>query len=168
MKANPTFPGTGPSTMATQMTTFVDDQVSTLEAMIERIEANAQEQIKPLRSAIAALRGSAPQPQTDGTNQRTFAVGVKVGAYRGMSLVAAIQAYLNEHNGGPVPVAQLTQDLLKAGVLIGKKKTGPKRPATTRDVRICISNNGRKKFVYDVDADLVRTRASLESEEAIA
>ena len=77
------------------------------------------------------------------------------GRYRHMSMRSAVEAYMSEFSRGTsVPIVQITEALRDGEVFIGKKGN-PKRLPNTKDVRILVSNSGRKKYTYDRVKDAV-------------
>jgi hypothetical protein len=81
------------------------------------------------------------------------------GRYRHMSMRSAVESFMSGFpQGAQVPILQITEALRDGQVMIGKKPN-QKRLPNTKDVRILVSNSGRKKYVYDRVTDAVMLAA---------
>jgi hypothetical protein len=129
----------------------------------EELIANHRKDLAELDRVIASLEGKpSPSSMQPGPIQQP---PTRSGKYRTFNLVSAIQSYLAERGGGPISVAELAQELIAEGAMVGKRGH-PKRVPSTRDIRITISNNGRKKFAYDVHRDTVAIRSEVSEAKA--
>lgn len=119
--------------------------IELLEKHKEQLMEECRRQIAQIDEDIAYLRRREADSIAETDQER---IPVRVGQYRGMKAAAALQAWLNEREGGPCPLDQAASDL----------KFGGAEPKWTRDykqnLKIVISNN-KGIFRYDEKADTI-------------
>lgn len=120
----------------------------------DRLQAQL-EQVELVIRNVTQIEAGQPienKPVNGGDSERT----IEPGKYAGMKLSTAVQAYLADRARGPVLLAKMVQDLITAGVLVGREHKVP----DTRDIRMLCANN-RKRFAYDSQADTISLRTAL-------
>ena len=118
----------------------------------DRLQAQLEHVELVIRNVTQIENGQPLESKVSDTNPDR---GIEPGKYAGMKLSTAVQAYLADRGRGPILLARVIQDLITAGVLVGKEHKIP----DTRDLRLLCANN-RKRFAYDVQADTISLRTS--------
>jgi hypothetical protein len=109
--------------------------IEILQRERQRILDAVQKEVEEIDRTIASLRAS---DSIGGSKTPKHTTPVRRGQYEGMQIKEALQAYLNDRDGGPVSIKQAAIDLAVAGVKLGK----PDRHE--RNIKITISNNNRR------------------------
>jgi hypothetical protein len=128
--------------------------LSPVERAIEELEKQKQaarerciNEITQLDETIATLRATLT---TEASPPVVYHIEFKPmpGKYDGLKKAVALQSYLNEIGGGPVPVKKAVSDLLACGADLGQIDR------QERNLKIVIANNSRL-FRYNEKNDTV-------------
>lgn len=115
--------------------------IEVLEAQRQRLEETYRRDIAELDRTIASIRVAA---------ERNGA-GTKRGAWAGMTIAAAMQAFLGNYEGSAAPMQEVVDALLAGGVDLGKVRSMHRYRA---NVKTTVSNSP-KRFKYNKKKDTV-------------
>jgi hypothetical protein len=130
---------------------WIETAINSLEKRRVQVLADYQRELAEIDTAIENLQRQKTDAQVNGgaeTAEQPRLIPVRPGQFKGMKTAAALQAYLNERRGGPVPIGQTVHDLLLADVDLGQ----PSRHE--RNLKIVLANN-TKQFKYNDGSDSV-------------